>query len=326
MSTGADVLQDIIDGNYEVRRKAVDERHANDVLNASLRKRLAQEQHPDLLIDEHAGYLKLAASDFPETGAVVQQGLDLARQVRGKVAKTTAAKMRKKYKILKTQFYEDPQILHSPIFRFALDPRLIAMVSAYLGYVPVLSTANFWYNPNSFAVSEEDIPALSDRARTLLSHLDWADNRIVKVFIHCLPVTETCGPIVIMNPQDSAEVREKSNYKFANIRNTSDDPYNTNGLYLEDSIIRTHLKREPGTLALVGDPGTVYMADTSRCFHYGGRSTSTAQERLLGVLLYLRPGALKLSTKYDATPPFRHLSGPSLPLLERLVLGEEIPS
>ena len=326
MSIGAEVIQEIIDGTYEVRQRAVDARHAGDFLNSGLRKRLAQEQHPDLRIDEDAGFVKLDAAAFPQTAAVIEQGVELARQVREKVAKTTAAKMRKKYKILKPHSYEDPQILHSPIFRLALDPRLIATISAYLGYIPVLSTANFWYNPNSFIVRDEEIPALSERARTLLSHLDWADNRLVKVFIHCLPVSGSCGPIVIMHPQDSDEVREKTNYRYANTRNTSSDPYHTNGLYLEDSLIRTHLGREPRTVPLVGDAGTVYIADTSRCFHYGGRSTSTEQERLLGVLLYLRPGALKLSTKYDATPPFRHLSSASLPLIDRLVLGEEIQS
>jgi len=208
----------------------------------------------------------------------------------------------------------------------ALDPRLIGMVSEYLGYVPILSMVNFWYNPNSFIVRKDDLPFLSDRAPALLGHLDWADNTLVKVFIHCSSVTESNGPVVVLNPQDSARIRDKANYRYANIKNTSDDPCETNGLYLDDGIIRTHLNGAPKTMPLVGEPGTVYVADTSRCFHYGGRNTSTDEERLLGVLLYLRPGALKLSTKYEEILPLQHLSSPSLPLIDRLVLGENINS
>jgi len=319
-------IADIIDGGYQVRQDAIDQRHKDDVLNSRLRKKIAEDLSPDLHIDRDAGFLKLAESDFPETRAVIRQGLELASSVRDRVKKTTAEKTRKKYRIFQSRSFDDPQVLHSPIFRFALDPRLIGMVSEYLGYVPILSMVNFWYNPNSFIVRKDDLPFLSDRAPALLGHLDWADNTLVKVFIHCSSVTESNGPVVVLNPQDSARIRDKANYRYANIKNTSDDPCETNGLYLDDGIIRTHLNGAPKTMPLVGEPGTVYVADTSRCFHYGGRNTSTDEARLLGVLLYLRPGALKLSTKYEEILPLQHLSSPSLPLIDRLVLGENINS
>ena len=72
---------------------------------------------------------------------------------------------------------------------------------------------------------------------------------------------------------------------------------------------------------LIGDVGTVYLTDTARCFHYGGRNSTTGQERLLGVLLYLRPGALKIATKHKSVPPFAHFARVEHDATTRLVLG-----
>jgi hypothetical protein len=93
----------------------------------------------------------------------------------------------------------------------ALQPRLVAAVANGLVYVPVLATANFWYNPNSFVVRLEDISDLQNGAHTLLSHLDWEDNRIIKVIVHFTPVSASSGPIYIMSPADSEYVRTKTN-------------------------------------------------------------------------------------------------------------------
>lgn len=313
-------------GSYEVRQQAIDRRHADDVFDSRLRQQLASELDSDLAIEEDAGYLQLDASGLPAAGAVVRQGLELRERLQVKARKRTEQKRRKKFNFLKPDDYRDPQIVQSPIFRLALDPRLVGAVASYLGYVPILATANFWYNPNSFVVRDEDIPSLYNGAHTLLSHLDWADNRIVKVFVHCTPVTASSGPIHLISPRDSAFIREKSNYSYARTRNSSTDPGNTNGLYLEDAVLHQLLGGQPRTTALTGDQGTVYLADPASCFHYGGRNSSTEQDRLLAILLYLRPGALKLATKHNGILPFAHLSRAGMSLLERLVLGEHIPS
>jgi hypothetical protein len=319
-------LDDLMAGSHELRQRVIDRRHADDVFNSQLRRKLAAGIDADICLDEDIGYLRLDTADIPGVNAVVAQGLELRQTLRDKAIRRTEGKKRKKFNFLKPEDYEDPAIVRSPLFRLALQPRLVGMVAKYLGHVPVLATANFWYNPNSFVVRDEDIPSLYNGAHTLLSHLDWADNRIVKVFVHCTPVTASSGPIHLISPTDSALIREKSNYSYARTRNSSTDPGNTNGLYLEDAVLRQLLGGQPRTTALTGDQGTVYLADPASCFHYGGRNSSTEQDRLLAILLYLRPGALKLATKHNGILPFAHLSRADMSLLERLVLGEHVPS
>jgi hypothetical protein len=326
METSPEPIEKLMAGSHKLRQQVIDRRHDEDVFNSRLRRRLADELDADFHLDEDTGYLRLDPGDIPGIDAVVAQGLELRAMLGEKALRRTESKRRKKFNFLKPEAYEDPAIVDSPLFRLALQPRLVAAVSNYLGYVPVLATANFWYNPNSFAVRDEDIPELYNGAHTLLSHLDWADNRIVKVFVHCTPVSSSSGPIQIMSPADSAYVRKKSSYSYVRTRNSSADPGNTNGLYLQDAVLRDLLGGEPSTTALTGAPGTVYLADPASCFHYGGRNTSVEQDRLLAILLYLRPGALKLATKHEGVLPFGHLSSPRMSLIDRLVLGEHIPT
>lgn len=315
-------IEEIISDLHAVRQQAVDDRHKSNVFNSKKRRELAEAMSAELQVPEEAAYLKLSESDFPEVHQVVEQGIALKDKANANGLNLKRRK--KKYSLLDERDYQSPEILESPLFRLARNPQLISTLSAYLGYVPILTTATFWYNPNSSVIKTEQDIAQFGGTPTLLSHLDWADNRLLKVFIHCSPVTAKNGALQILNPQNSDVIRDRAHYRYFQSRNTSTDPYQTNGIYLQDDVIETLNGGKPHYISLTGEAGTVYLVDTARCFHYGGRNTDTSQERLLAILLYLRPGALKLATKHGSTPPFRHLSNASLPLVDRLLLGEEV--
>ncbi|WP_294222704.1 hypothetical protein [uncultured Shimia sp.] len=298
----------IIESDHDVRQSEVDRRHADNVFDAHLRRQMAQDMAPELIVPETLGIAGPFSSEIEGIADVVAQGHDALKNS----SETNGLKNR----LIPNKAYADPGIVESPLFQLALNPILLASVSRYLGFVPILATADYWYNPNSKTTDgkQQGYP-------TSLYHLDWADNRILKVFVHCSDITQKNGPLNLIDATASQQILTSIDYRFPRRRNTSDDPKTTNGIYVSDSFVQSNAAPEIETHSLVGESGTVFLADTSRCFHYGGRNIETGNPRLLGVLQYLRPGALKLARKHDDIAPFHHLARASMSPLERLVLG-----
>lgn len=314
LTTAEPNYEELMDACHATRDRITRQRHDEDVLHARLRARLVEEMAANYRIDGDTGYLRLGSNDLDWVNEVLDQGQSLISRMHKPKRRQ---KRRRKLRLLGEEDYNDKNIVESPIFRFALQPQLIATVAQYLGFVPVLTTVDFWYNPNTTVFGASDIPT----PKTQFSHLDWADNCLVKVFVHCSAVTANNGPIKLLCPQESRQIREKSNYVYSRRYNTSLNAANTNGLYLKDDMMRAIHGKDVHMTPLIGDVGTVYLADTSRCFHYGGRNSETGQERLLGILQFLRPGALKIAVQYQDVAPFAHLARPEHDLVTRLVLG-----
>ena len=303
-------MNNIIDKSYEIRQAEIDRRHQTNSLNSKLRKELAQEMSPGLSIDRDRGFMKYPTSQLPEAQDVIFQGENLMLNVNHK-------KNRRKIALLEDADYKDPSILETPIFKLALNPSVIATASDYLGYIPILTTANFWLNLN---LKTGDSQPKENEYITSMYHMDWADHSLVKVFVFCVDINSDNGAMILVNPEKSSEIRSSINYRYEQKLNSSKDSRNTNGLYIADDIVNPYLD-EKDTFTMEGDKGTVYFADTARCFHFGGRNSKAGKERLLAVIQYLRPGALKLSTTFNDNPPFQHLVNSSMTQLNRLVLG-----
>lgn len=301
-------IKTIIEADHYVRQSEIDRRHTDNVFDAHLRRQMAQDMAPELIVSDALGIAGPFSSEIEGIDDVVAQGHDALQNS----SKTNGLKN----SLLSKEAYEDPTIVESPLFQLALNPSLLATVSRYLGYVPILTTANYWYNPN-----QKITDGRQEKYPTSQYHLDWADNRILKVFVHCTDITPKNGPLNLIDATASRQIRTSVDYRFPRQRNTSDDPKTTNGIYVSDSFVQSNAAPEIVPQSLVGDAGTVFLADTSRCFHYGGRNIETGNPRLLGVLQYLRPGALKLARKHDDIAPFQHLARASMSPLERLVLG-----
>ncbi len=207
-----------------------------------------------------------------------------------------------KKKQLRTGLLDQTELeLDSPLMRFALDPKIIDIVSAYLGMVPILSNADIWCS--MYAGS---LPSNSQ-----LYHCDWIDRTQVKVFLFCSEVTSASGPLVVLDAATSSRIRARTQYTFGG-----------QGARLQDDEVERLLDNDVRPIEFVGSVGTVGLVDTSRCFHYGSRLQEGAKPRIMAMVQYLTPLAFGLDGKKRQLAPFRRLSRSDLSEAQRLVLGE----
>ena len=158
----------------------------------------------------------------------------------------------------------DDLSLDNPIMKFALDDQLISGISKYLGVAPQLNSVNIMWSPPS------DITGLSGKwTGSQLFHLDGDSDGIIKVWILCNKVGEENGPTVLLPAEDSYKIGKKIKYH---------PPQRV----LDESIFNG---LEHKFVKAVGDPGTIYATDTTRCLHQGSR-TAEKSERLAIMLFF----------------------------------------
>ena len=158
----------------------------------------------------------------------------------------------------------DDLSLDNPIMKFALDDQLISGISKYLGVAPQLNSVNIMWSPPS------DITGLSGKwTGSQLFHLDGDSDGIIKVWILCNKVGEENGPTVLLPAEDSYKIGKKIKYH---------PPQRV----LDESIFNS---LEHKFIKAIGDPGTIYATDTTRCLHQGSR-TAEKSERLAIMLFF----------------------------------------
>ncbi|MBM3776641.1 MAG: hypothetical protein FJW23_00185 [Acidimicrobiia bacterium] len=187
----------------------------------------------------------------------------------------------------------------SPYMRFALDPRIVHPIAAYLGVVPVLTEIDIWYSAH-----HPKAPKSSQ-----LWHLDNADTSQVKVWVHLGDVDERSGPLTLLDATTSDVLAEAAGYDFAEGYRVPDDRV-------------AELVGAGRAVALVGPAGTVDFTDTSRCFHFGSRVAEDGRPRRLLMLQYLTPYAFDFAD-HRKEAAYRALATADAPEIERLVLGAD---
>jgi len=260
------------------------------------RKRVANELRdpPGIVIPERQGFAVVPQRDFPEIPEIIRLShekfsgsLDSISRQRGVRPYATIAPPK--------EFVD----LSSPFMQLALNRKLTTAISRYLGAVPVLKKIEYWIAPpNSVSGG---IPYGSQRY-----HCDDGDIRQVKLFVNLSDVTEANGPLVMLPAAESLRVRRKLRYKYRQM--------------LPDAAIHEHID-EQDAVAFTGLRGTTVLADTSRCFHYGGRVRKNAETRITLFYHYIVPGAFKLALDHRSETAFSHLNSPDLSPLQRMVLG-----
>lgn len=301
----------VIQADHATRERAVKRRHKSDVFQSKLRASLVEQLPVENRIPYDQAILTFPPGTLPGSEKVVEQGLELAEGIEARQEDED------KIYLFGNRHEHEPEFLDSPLFRLALSRPVIATVADYLGFIPILATADFWLSPNVRYVDETRGPG------TRLFHMDIADPKLVKVFVHCTDVTPDNGAIVAYDPRESSAIRSAMNYKYKKGENKSTKLTRPNGQFVQDRFVENcRPKSDPRPLS--GPAGTVNFVDTARCFHHGGRNQRTGVARLLGMLLYLRPGALKLADTHKGTPPFAYLAPHAREDIERLVLGGEV--
>jgi hypothetical protein len=244
----------------------------------------------DLRIDPRGGFLVLDSQRFPESAEIVA----LAR---AKLGEVDPDEIRKRGKPFMTPILDGTVLTReSPLLRLALRQELLAAVARYLRVAPVLAAVDVLY---SRAVDRE---LMSSQ----LLHCDGDDTRQIKLFILCTPVDDESGPLMIMDADRSHQLRRRLGYKYRN--------------RVTDEEARAVLG-ELDLAAVVGEPGTTCLVDTSRCFHYGSRVAADDGARLVAMIQYVTPYSFMLPRDYRAAAPFRHLGANGASGLQRLALG-----
>lgn len=184
----------------------------------------------------------------------------------------------------------------SSLLRFALDARVLATATAYLGVLPVLDGIYLWYSPN--------VRLSTDRNSSQLFHIDPTGYRELKMFVHVNDVTADNGPLTVVPAAASRKL-----YPFFS--------------HDTGSIPDDEVKRIVGNdciVPLTGPTGTVSAADTSTCFHFGSRRGS--RERLLVHYHFMSPYVPRFPLVGRAPDSrFAHLVIADTPIVERYVLG-----
>jgi len=222
-------------------------------------------------------------------------------------------------KLKPEKFNNTKEFLESPLVRLALKEEVIKIVAEHFGYIPIIGFMSYWYNPNK--ETETDLAAINDYYSRRY-HLDHGDNSMIKLFVYCSDTNKDNGVLHIINAEKSKSIRETINYRYIHGKQSKPKEafLSGNSYYVQDQVISEHLK-EGQELTLDGEKGSCYFVETSQCYHYGGRNLKTGKERLIGVIQYLRPGAIKFATEYNDTLPFGLVNGAHLTDLQRLVLG-----
>ena len=168
---------------------------------------------------------------------------------------------------------------NSEAIRIATSPLFLAPIVRYCGMLPVLF--------NFFVTRAYQNALNKDSAHHF--HMDPEDVISFKVFIQLTDVDDDCGPFHALPADLSDKVRRSVGY--------------TGITFLTDERI-DELVGWDSVVKLTGPAGTVGLADTTRCLHFGGRPRKAGKPvRDQLVFQYLLPTSLLFPIDGDAKHP-----------------------
>lgn len=154
---------------------------------------------------------------------------------------------------------------YGPAMALGLAPEILAPIVRYCGMLPVLL--------NVFTTRAHNTEIQVNTAH--LFHLDPEDVISFKIFVHLTDVDADCGPFHALPADLSEDLLARRGY--AGIDRIPD----------EEMAALIDWK---DIVQVTGPPGTVAYADTTRCFHFGGRPRAAGKpERDMLLYHYLLP-------------------------------------
>ncbi len=254
--------------------------------------KLAATMDPALRVSDKDGYLRLPTSSMPDVSAICTTGRELAN----KLVDSNAGPGGKTFH--RNQLANQAQ--RRALLALALDPAMVAMASAYLGVLPVLTDLDYFMS----------VPSPPPWKKSQLWHCDDDSPRQLKIFIYCDDVSEDNGPFEMIGAGASMEARAALRYRYAGRR------YRVTDAEMDEHVPREH------QLSVTGGRGSAFVVDTARCFHKGSRIVKAANFRMVAVALYATPNGAKLPLRLSHRPgPYADLAVDRLSDLDRAVLG-----
>lgn len=133
-------------------------------------------------------------------------------------------------------------------------------VSDYLGTLPVLQDAAYWYSPNTF----------NDNMRSQNWHIDGEDYKQVKVWLPIENVENDSGPLNVINIIETKKIFKKLNRnKIFKKRNNK---------YTDDEINKFLDQKNVNVITM--DTNEISFVDTCNCYHFGSRKDKKPRKLL----------------------------------------------
>src|SRR5581483_7779088 len=150
-----------------------------------------------------------------------------------------------------TYYEEAPEL-----FELALSNEVVQIATDYLGEIPILLRIWVLWSPVNSRMKGSQFYHRDGRK--------WFQRRVKFIFT-ASDIDEGSGPFVFL----PADISERVSEQFLSFKMQD---------RVEDDDMARFVKPSD-ELKLVGEPGTGLVIDTSRCFHYGSRSS--VKERLM---------------------------------------------
>ena len=257
---------------------------------------LATEVATELRVDRQAGHLVAPTVAMPSLDEVTRIGHRIVSEATLADGEANTAKKFSRYRL--ASFEERLALL-----RVGLDRRVLAMVAAYLGVIPVISEADFFC---SFLVD-------GAFTKSQLWHCDDDAGDVFKLFVYCDDVTPADGPFELIEPPTSTRVRKEIGYRYAGRR------YRVSDAVMERHVPTSEIKQ------IMGPRGTAFVVDTVRCFHRGSRIVEEGHRRVAAMVCYTPPNGRTVPRRLaKAKAPLADFEPSFSGELERAVLGMSV--
>jgi hypothetical protein len=269
--TKADRIEAFRRANWPERAAMHDAIAAQKTEAIAVRRELGRrylEQHPDGCViprERAVASLDLIA----ETAAIREEAIGLAD---GRGAQANNGSL--EFPVLAHDFPADSLSL-----RFGMDPVVLAPIVRYCGMLPVLF--------NMFVTRAHTTEFLPNSAH--MFHLDPEDVISFKVFIHLTDVDDDSGPFHALPADLTQNVLGVIDYR--GIGRITDEQ--VDALVGFDNVVK-----------FLGPAGTIALADTTRCLHFGGRPRKEGKPvRDMLVYQYLLPTSFLFPIDGDSKHP-----------------------
>jgi hypothetical protein len=141
------------------------------------------------------------------------------------------------------------------------------IVTNYIGSLPIVADASFWFSPNS-----QNYQGSASQNW----HRDPEDYKQIRVFFPLDAISEDSGPLNIISANETDKIfRNLFDLKIVSKRNEK----------VKDSIISDHLDDKNNLKKIVLDINQIGMVDTARCYHFGSRK-GTKSRKVMQILFY----------------------------------------
>jgi hypothetical protein len=193
------------------------------------------------------GFVKLRLGDFGISNSLSE----FLKKIASDYESTTLEQIKKSRlnasKYYWHNIYHGHADVEDPIVTFITHSRILAIASEYLDELPYIQELNFFHSP----IFEESRGLIGSQAW----HLDNDKKRRIKIFYSPFEITSQHGPTTVLSVKHS----DKSKYpNYPGYFNDCDAALA--GLPINERIEFTTT------------PGEFYIADTSRCYHFGSRN------------------------------------------------------